>query len=120
MNRKEIERIPFAICWTAALSGLLLLLSGCGHNVMSFFDGADVSLEPSAEDGFAAHLRYGQAIQIVMKEKSKASITISREQSGGTDLKNDNKVEIVFETGDQTNGYVVELEKAKTKGNSIP
>ena len=119
MNRKKIERIPFAMCFTAAFSGLLLLLSGCGHNVMSFFDGAEVSVEPSTENGIAAHLRYGQAIQIVMKEKSKASITVSREQSGGSDVRNGNKVEIVFETGDQTNGYVVELEKAKGKGNTM-
>ncbi len=121
MNPQQIERIPFAIAWTAALAGLIiLLLSGCGHNAMSFFDGADASLEPSAEKGFSAHLRYGQAIQIVMKEKSKASITISREQAGGTGIKNNDKVEIVFETGDQTNGYVVELEKMKSGGSAAP
>lgn len=104
MNRK-IFLCGIILC-TAVLSG------GCGHNAVSYFNGADMSFEPDLEHGISAHIRYGQVVHIVMKEKSRAQITLQRGSSvNGSTAEND-RTEITFETGDQTNGYVVELEKA--------
>lgn len=97
------------------LPGLAFLCSGCGHNALSYFNGAELSVEPCLENGMAAHLRYGQSLQIVMKEKSKVLLTLNQNHSTATGLQNGNQLEITFETGDQTTGYVVELEKIRRK-----
>ena len=91
----------------------ILLTAGCGHNAVSYFNGADLSVEPSMENGVSAHLRYGQAIHIAMKEKSKARICLAQDLTGSS-VQSGEKLEISFETGDQTNGYVVELEKIRS------
>lgn len=93
----------------------LLLAAGCGHNAVSYFNGADLSVEPSMENGASAHLRYGQAVHIVMKEKSKVRIVLTQDLTGSA-ARSGEKLEISFETGDQTNGYVVELEKLRSAG----
>ena len=95
------------ICRTSA-AVTLLLTAGCGHNVLSYFNGTDLSVEPSLENGISAHIRSGQAVHVLMKEKCKVQLTLSQQQKGA-DPQNGGRLEIVFETGDQTNGYVVEL-----------
>ncbi|MBO4649170.1 MAG: hypothetical protein J5806_13540 [Lentisphaeria bacterium] len=91
----------------------LLLTAGCGHNAVSYFNGADLSVEPSMENGVSAHLRYGQSVHIVMKEKSKVRIALAQDLAVSP-TRSGEKLEISFETGDQTNGYVVELEKLRS------
>jgi len=91
----------------------ILLTAGCGHNAVSYFNGADLSVEPSMENGVSAHLRYGQAVHIAMKEKSKVRIVLTQDLTGSA-AQSGEKLEISFETGDQTNGYVVELEKMRS------
>ena len=91
----------------------ILLTAGCGHNAVSYFNGADLSVEPSMENGVSAHLRYGQAVHIAMKEKSKVRIALTQDLAGSA-AQSGEKLEISFETGDQTNGYVVELEKLRS------
>lgn len=94
-----------------------VLSGGCGHNAVSYFNGADMAFEPNPENGISAHIRYGQAVHIVMKEKSRAQITLQRGSPMDGSTSENDRTEIIFETGDQTNGYVVELEKA---GRSAP
>ncbi len=99
---------------------ILLTAAGCGHNAVSYFNGADLSVEPSMENGVSAHLRYGQAIHIAMKEKSKVRIALTQDLTGSA-AQSGEKLEIAFETGEQTNGYVVELEKVRSaSGTSGP
>ena len=99
---------------TAAAAGVLLTGAGCGHNALSFFNGADLSIEPNIDNGVSAHIRYGQAIHILMKEKSKVQLTLTQQNNAAGETQSGNQLEIVFETGDQINGYAVELEKQKT------
>ena len=94
---------------------MTVLTGGCGHNAVSYFNGADLAMEPSLENGVSAHLRYGQAIHLLMKEKSKVQLTLTQGHAAQQEIRSDDRLEIVFETGDQTNGYVVELEKHKSK-----
>ena len=96
-----------------AAVGITLLCGGCGHNALSYFNGVDFSVEPCPENGVSAHVRYGQALHIVMKEKSKVLLTLNQNHSAASGLQNGDQLAITFETGDQTNGYVVELEKKR-------
>ena len=98
---------------SAATVIVLLTTAGCGHNALSFFNGADLSIEPDLNNGVSAHIRYGQSIHILMKEKSRAQLTLTQENSASGETRSGNQLEIVFETGDQISGYAVELEKQK-------
>ena len=97
----------------AAAVMVLLTSAGCGHNALSFFNGADLSIEPNLDNGASAHIRYGQSIHILMKEKSKAQLTLTQQNSASGEAQTGNQLEIIFETGDQINGYAVDLEKQK-------
>ena len=97
----------------AAAAIVLLGSAGCGHNALSFFNGADLSIEPNLDNGASAHIRYGQSIHILMKEKSKAQLTLTQQNNASGEAQTGNQLEIVFETGDQISGYAVELEKQK-------
>ena len=92
---------------------VLLTSAGCGHNALSFFNGADLSIEPNLDNGASAHIRYGQSIHILMKEKSKAQLTLTQQNNAAEGAQTGNQLSIVFETGDQISGYAVELEKQK-------
>ena len=97
----------------AAAVCILLTGAGCGHNALSFFNGADLSIEPNLDNGVSAHIRYGQSIHILMKEKSKVQLTLTQQNGTAGETQSGNELEIVFETGEQINGYAVELEKQK-------
>ena len=95
-----------------------LLLTGCGHNVATFSKGirAVAGLNPDTymlSFGFD----YGENVTIAVKEKAEAEYQgettgesgAAETASGG--VKTGSKLKL--RTGDQTTGYVVDLEEAK-------
>jgi hypothetical protein len=98
---------------------LLFLIAGCGHNVVTYSDGigVDVSVNPETYT-LGLNLRYGKILTAVVKEKTKLDIQAGLKQESGLSSENNNVItgvetKLKFETGDQVNGYVVELEKQK-------
>ena len=97
---------------------LALLVSGCGHNVATFSKGvrAVVGVNPDTYT-LSVGFDYGENVTLAVKEKTKAVYT--GETTGGAGSTETASGEITtgsrlsIQTGDQTNGYVVELEKAK-------
>ena len=102
----------------SAAAFLALLVSGCGHNVATFSKGvrAVVGVNPDTYT-LAVGFDYGENVTLAVKEKTKAVYT--GETTGGAGSTETASGEITtgsrlsIQTGDQTNGYVVELEKAK-------
>ena len=102
----------------SAASVLALLAAGCGHNVATFSKGvrAVVGVNPDTYT-LSVGFDYGENVTLAVKEKTKAVYT--GETTGGAGSAETTSGEITtgsrlsIQTGDQTNGYVVELEKAK-------
>ena len=97
----------------------LFLLTGCGHNVATFSKGirAVAGINPDTYT-ISIGIDYGENVTIAVKEKAEA--VFSGETTGGAGSTENASGEITtgsrlsIQTGDQTNGYVVELEKAKS------
>ena len=102
----------------SAAAVLAVLAAGCGHNVATFSKGvrAVVGVNPDTCT-LSVGFDYGENVTLAVKEKTKAVYT--GETTGGAGSAETASGEITtgsrlsIQTGDQTNGYVVELEKAK-------
>lgn len=108
-----------AILVILAVMGLAMLLAtGCGHNVATFSKGvrAVAGINPDTYT-LSVGFDYGENVTLAVKEKTKA--VYAGETTGGAGSAETASGEITtgsrlsIQTGDQTNGYVVELEKAK-------
>lgn len=110
MNLKLFQLAVFGV--------LAVMLTGCGHNVATFSKGirAVAGINP---DTYMLSLGfdYGENVTIAVKEKAEAEYqgetsgdAASAETSTGG-VKTGSKLKL--KTGDQTNGYVVDLEEAK-------
>ena len=102
----------------SAAAFLAFLAAGCGHNVATFSKGvrAVAGINPDTYT-LSVGFDYGENVTIAVKEKTKA--VYAGETTGGAGSVETASGEITtgsrlsIQTGDQTNGYVVELEKAK-------
>lgn len=102
----------FSIC--VSFVSLLVILVGCGHNIVTYVDGQEVSLA-----GIIVY-RNGKVLQSNVKEnsnvnlesKSKNDTTV--EQSSNTE----SFVNLTLTTGEQVTGYRVDLEKERNGGNN--
>ena len=98
----------------SAAAVLAVLAAGCGHNVATFSKGvrAVAGINPDTYT-LSVGFDYGENVTLAVKEKTKAVYT--GETTGGAGSAETASGEIT--TGSrlsiQTNGYVVELEKAK-------
>lgn len=102
----------------SAAAVLAVLAAGCGHNVATFSKGvrAVAGINPDTYT-LSVGFDYGENVTLAVKEKTKA--VYAGETTGGAGSAETASGEITtgsrlsIQTGDQTNGYVVELEKAK-------
>lgn len=105
---------------------ITLTMTGCGHNAVQYSDGIglEIGFIPDQYQ-VAVNFRYGKILSAVVKEKSEVSL----ESTGGlvtadattTAANADTKAttKLLLKTGDQVTGYVVDLEEAKAKNNSV-
>lgn len=105
--------------------GLILLLTGCGHNAVQYSDGIglEIGFIPDQYQ-VAVNFRYGKILSAVVKEKAEVTL----ESTGGLVTDNatpsaanaDTKAttRLTLKTGDQVTGYVVDLEEVKAKNTS--
>lgn len=106
----------FLIFSAAAI--LALLAAGCGHNVATFSKGvrAVAGINPDTYT-LSVGFDYGENVTIAVKEKAEASYHGETTGNAGSNEELSGEVvtgsRLSIQTGDQTNGYVVELEKAK-------
>lgn len=105
-------------------AALLLCLTGCGHNCVSYGKGFAVETTANPETWtFGVSVRFGEIFTAAIKEKSKVTLTTSAKAAGTasdkSDLsdKSDTATTLTIETGDQVTGYVVDLEKAKAQAS---
>lgn len=92
---------------------VLLLLTGCGHNVMSFSSGKylNIGIDPNTQKLGVQYIN-GEHITVVDRENCK--IEVEMKDSMDADGKKTSSVhKIIYTIGSQTNGYTVELEEVK-------
>lgn len=102
------------------MSATMLVLSGCGHNVVQFTSGKHFDFGVTASGDvpvFGFKYTDGQTVTAAVKEKTLVNVTIDDNIDGKTSTKEgaatSGKVTgILMSTGDQTNGYVVDVVKA--------
>lgn len=93
--------------------GAILLLTGCGHNVLTFSSGKALNLGYDPNTGKAG-VQYADAEQITVVEKDNAILTVEFEDSLDADGKTTRKVsKITYEIKEQITGADVELEQVK-------
>lgn len=97
----------------AALFLLLLLLSGCGHNTVTYGDGvqAELGLIPD-QYKVAMAFRYGKIFTAAVKEKAKVTLTTKASGSGTVD-KAGQKADIVSEISITTGDHIKENKKVE-------
>jgi hypothetical protein len=98
------------------------ILTGCGHNVLTYSDGigVDASINPETYT-LGLNFRYGKILSVAMKEKTQLQLKAGMTQTSGTSSGNSTggtvktglDTELNFVTGDQITGYTVDLEKVK-------
>ena len=96
-----------------ALFGAMLLLSGCGHNVLTYTTGKrlNVGVNPQTQE---AGFQYLDAEQITVVEKDNAKLTV--ELSSGLDdsgKKTSRVSKIIYEIKEQVTGADVDLKNAE-------
>lgn len=92
----------------------LLMLTGCGHNNVTYSDG--IGLETTANPEtftFGLNFRYGKIFTATVKEKTEVNLEAGMSQESGTTSRTGLETKLSLKTGDQVTGYTVELEKAK-------
>lgn len=99
--------------FTLIAMGAILLLTGCGHNVLTFSSGKALNLGYDPNTGKAG-VQYMDAEQITVVEKDNAILTVEMEDSLDADGKTTRKVsKITYEIKEQVTGADVELEQVK-------
>ena len=104
-------------------AGLLLILfsAGCGHNVVSFGDGIQLSTTINPEAGeFGVAFRYGKILTVCVRENVEVEMQGAGSGNAGTDGKTagaSNSGTVKVKIGQQVTGYTVDLEKAKAQAS---
>lgn len=96
---------------------LLLVLTGCGHNAVTYGDGImlETTLNPETF-AFGVSLRYGKILTACVREN--VEIRMTGEGNGGGETSNGTgkasaSGTVTIKTGKQTNGYTVEAIRAR-------
>lgn len=96
-----------------ALSTVAMLLTGCGHNVLTFTSGKrlNVGFNPQTQEtGF----QYLDAEQITVVEKDNAKLTVELKDTLDDSGKKTTKIsKIIYEISEQVTGADVDLETVK-------
>lgn len=118
---KKLKTIycPF-ILFLALLFALLamLLLAGCGHNIVTYGDGIGLETTFRPDNGnFGVVLRYGKVLTATVRENT--VVEMSGEGSGGGEAEGkaaaSSSASLKIATGRQTNGYTVDAIRAKVE-----
>ena len=94
----------------------MLLLAGCGHNIVTYGDGIGLETTFRPDNGnFGVVLRYGKVLTATVREN--VTVEMSGEGSGGGEANGkssaSSSASLKFTTGKQTNGYTVDAIRAK-------
>lgn len=105
-----------AILTLAAI--LLLVLTGCGHNIVTYSDGIGLETTFRPDNGnFGVVLRYGKVLTATVREN--VTVEMSGEGSGGGEAEGkaaaSSSASLKFTTGKQVNGYTVDAIRAKSE-----
>lgn len=93
--------------------GAVLILTGCGHNVLTFSSGKYLNLGVDPNTGKMG-VQYVNGEQITVVEKDNAVLTVEMKDSLDADGKKTSKVsKITYEIKEQITGADVELETVK-------
>ena len=109
---------PFALL-LALLFALLamLLLAGCGHNIITYGDGIGPETTFRPDNGnFGVVLRYGKVLTATVRENT--TVEMSGEGQGGEaegKAAASSSASLKIATGRQTNGYTVDAIRAKVE-----
>jgi hypothetical protein len=95
---------------------LTVFSAGCGHNAVLYSDGVGVELGFVPEQyQVALNFRYGKIFSAAVREKTRVTLTTDASNDCDSRSKTGVKTSLSIETGDQTNGYTVDLEKVRKK-----
>lgn len=98
---------------TLIAMGVILLLTGCGHNVLTFSSGKFLNLGVDPNTGKTG-VQYVDGEQVTVVEKDNATLTVEIEDALDADGKTTRKVsKITYEIKEQVTGADVELEQVK-------
>ena len=98
---------------TLAAMGALILLSGCGHNVLAYSSGKYLNFGIDPNTGKTG-IQYVNGEQITVVEKDNAVLTVETKDVLDNDGKRTQKVsKITYEIKEQVTGSDVELAKVK-------
>lgn len=97
----------------AILTGIVLLLTGCGHNVMSFSSGKylNLGIDPNTQKLGVQYIN-GEHITVVDRENCKIEVEM-KDSLDADGQKTTSVHKIIYTIGSQINGYTVELEEVK-------
>lgn len=95
------------------LTGIVFLLTGCGHNVMSFSSGKylNLGIDPNTQKIGVQYIN-GEHITVVDRENCKIEVEM-KDSMDAEGKKTSSVHKIIYTIGSQTNGYTVELEEVK-------
>lgn len=92
---------------------LLIVCSGCGHNALVFSKGKylNIGVDPSTQ---RAGVQYVNGEQLTAVERDNIKLTVEMKDTLDADGKKTTTLsKIIYEIGNQTTGYDVDLENAK-------
>lgn len=93
--------------------GAILLLTGCGHNVLTFSSGKFLNIGVDPNTGKTG-VQYVDGEQVTVVEKDNTTLTVEIEDSLDADGKVTRKVSrIVYEIREQITDADIELEEVK-------
>ena len=95
---------------------LLLVLTGCGHNIVTYGDGIGLETTFRPDNGnFGVVLRYGKVLTATVREN--VTVEMQGEGSGGGEAEGkasaSSSASLKIATGRQTNGYTVDAIRAR-------
>lgn len=111
--RKVCTVIFHLIVFAVLFCAVLLLLTGCGHNVMSFSSGKylNIGIDPNTQKIGVQYIN-GEHITVVDRENCKIEVEM-KDSMDAEGKKTSSVHKIIYTIGSQTNGYTVELEEVK-------
>lgn len=98
---------------TLIAMGALLILTGCGHNILTYTSGKrlNIGFNPQTQE---TGVQYLDAEQISVLEKDNTVLTVEMKDVLDSDGKKTTKVaKITYEIKEQVTGADIDLEKAK-------
>lgn len=119
---RQIGLRPSMIAYCFVFVTLMTLLSGCGHNTVSYGDGImlETTINPETY-AFGVSLRYGKILTACVRENSEIEMTGGNNTTGGEKVSTAAKTEasIKIKVGRQITGYYCDAIKAGAKPEDI-